>query len=671
MSWQQIGALQGGTVGGLAVVHDQGGAALLAVTPAGGFRSEDGRVWRPLSPEPGPALADVVEASPAFGQDRTIFVAGRTGLFRSEDGGASWRHLLVGEVLSVAVSPAFEQDGAVFVGTGQDGVIRSEDGGITWSGANSGLLDLSALSLALSPRFAEDRTAFVGTASGLYRSRNGARSWRAVNLGLDAPAVQVLAVSPRFAEDRLVLAGTEAHGLLRSTDGGARFGPVPELEEHGISALAIAANGQTVLVAAGSELFRSDDGGLTWTSLPAAPGLVLALALLPAASGETLVAGLHRHGTACLGSDGRWQPANDGLRASLLTGLVPSPRFGEDRTLYGLSLDEGLLISRDGGNQWQRSWPDEADPSIVALAVADGDSAGASTRDGRAAVSGPILLASTLEQLYRSADGGASWDGLPAEMAPPLRVITPLPAGGPGPGFVGVGSLMLDGHATAGIVLSEDGGQTWRAVGAIRVAEAGWSLQVGALAASPAFWQDRTLVAQGVETRADGQATTRLWRSTDGGRSWSIWLEEPGDFSPILPATLALPPTFPSGQSIVAALGASVATPVAGSWERQGGRRRPVWRWAGLGEDVASVTALAVPPASGAKTGSAAGRTVYAGTNAGPYVSRDGGRTFHRWSDGYEGGGIVALAVSPSYARDRLVLAVGVGGSVWQVEDRE
>ena len=79
------------------------------------------------------------------------------------------------------------------------------------------------------------------------------------------------------------------------------------------------------------------------------------------------------------------------------------------------------------------------------------------------------------------------------------------------------------------------------------------------------------------------------------------------------------------------------------------------------------MTALAVPPVEAA--GSAAGRTVYAGTNAGPFVSRDGGRTFQPWSEGFDGGGIVALAVSPDFAQDRLVLAVGVGGTIWQAQD--
>src|SRR5699024_856190 len=141
-------------------------------------------------------------------------------------------------------------------------------------------------------------------------------------------------------------------------------------------------------------------GGTASSGAPTAAGE-------PGASGEVLVAGLHRLGVARLDGEGHWLPANDGLRASLLTWLAPSPRFGDDRTVFGLSLDEGLLVSRDGGQGWTRAWPDDADPSIAALAVATGPT------------NGSTLLASTLEQVYRSADGGTSWEALPADAAPP------------------------------------------------------------------------------------------------------------------------------------------------------------------------------------------------------------------------------------------------------------
>ncbi|MCC6177032.1 MAG: hypothetical protein IT305_17115 [Chloroflexi bacterium] len=656
--WQQIGQLEGGTVGGLALATDgEGRATVLAITPAGGFGTADGATWQPLSPDPGPALTDVIAVSPAFAQDRTLFSAGRTGVFRSTDGGQSWRHMLVGETLSIAVSPAYTADRTVFVGTAQDGVLRSEDGGETWGGANSGLLDLATLSVAFSPRFAEDRTAFVGTASALYRTRNGGRAWRETPLGLDGVAIQALAVSSAFKDDKLVLAGTEAHGLMRSTDGGGRFTIVPELAERGISALTLAEDGRTVVVAAGDEVLMSADGGATWTDLPTAPGLVLSLAFLDATS-SVLVAGLHRLGAARLSLTdpaAGWMPINSGLRASLLTSVIPSPAFGTDQTLFGLSIDEGVLRSHDGGATWGRCWPEDADPAILSLAV-------------HAEGAAPLLLASTVEQLYRSGDGGRSWDALSADTAPPLSLVLALPRGGAGPSFLGVGMTQVDGRETAGVVLSEDGGLTWRPMGRVGADEAGWSFAVTGVAASPAFWADRTLVARSVGTRADGVSQTRLWRSTDAGRSWSVWFEEDGGEVASLPSTLVMPPSSPSGAAIVMAVGGRVLTPTPGAWERRGGQRRPAWRAANVGAGVASVTALAVPRVEA--QGTAAGRTVYAGTNVGPFVSRDGGQSFRPWADGYTGGGIVALAVSPDFATDRTVLAVGVGGSVWKAVDR-
>ncbi len=649
--WHCLGVLDGGTVGGLVTVEDADGHAVVAVTPAGCFRSADGRSWSPVSTEAGPALADAVAASRTFAQDGTLVVGGRTGVWRSSDGGRSWRQALTGEVLSVALSPSFEADGILFAGTAQDGVLQSETGGLTWSGANSGLLDLSVLTVAFSPRFADDKTAFAGTASGLYRSRNGGKSWREVRLDVDQPAVQVLAVSPRYAADRLVFAGTEAHGLLRSDDGGARFVEVPEFAEQGISALTVSPDGRTIVVASGDEVSRSTDAGHTWEPLPDAPGLVLGLALLPTADdGSVLVAGLHRLGVARLDGDD-WSVANDGLRASLLTGLVPSPGFADDQTLFGISIDEGLLASRDAGVTWTRRWPEDAEPAITALVA-----------------SGSVLLASAGDRLMRSVDGGDSWETLPPDSAPPFRLVVPLPAGGPGIGLVGAGDATLDGRHVVAVGLSEDGGTRWQPGGALAAAEAGWSLEVGALAASPGYWQDRTLFARGVETRADGRTITRLWRSTDGGRSWSVWFEEVGPVDPQLSATLLVPPAYRRDGTVVMAIGDRVLTPVAGAWERQGGQRRPVWQAADLGRAVASVTVLTAPPADAARA--ADQRTVYAGTNAGPYVSRDGGRTFRPWLEGYDGGGVVAVAVSPSFASDRTVFAVSVGGAIWRAEDR-
>jgi hypothetical protein len=82
-----------------------------------------------------------------------------------------------------------------------------------------------------------------------------------------------------------------------------------------------------------------------------------------------------------------------------------------------------------------------------------------------------------------------------------------------------------------------------------------------------------------------------------------------------------------------------------------------MWRSAEPGPDVGSVTALALSPVD---------RTVFAATNAGVFVSRDAGETFAEWSDGLTNPRIVAIAVSPNYVEDRMVYAIGLGGTIWR-----
>ena len=93
---------------------------------------------------------------------------------------------LPGNASSVTMSPAFENDRNVFAFRAYDPhrVYRSTDGGVTWKQ----VLDRFAFSIEISPAFATDRTLFAATAIddvyGVYRSTNGGDTWERVNGGL-------------------------------------------------------------------------------------------------------------------------------------------------------------------------------------------------------------------------------------------------------------------------------------------------------------------------------------------------------------------------------------------------------------------------------------------------------------------------------------------------------
>jgi photosystem II stability/assembly factor-like uncharacterized protein len=110
----------------------------------------------------------------------TVYAATLAGLFKTTDGGASWRR--VGESLpdQMIVSMVLDraQAGVLYVAA-RDGIHRSEDGGQTWVGLNDGLSTTNIRSLAQSR--IDQKLFYAGTnGSGLYRSADGGVHWVAL-----------------------------------------------------------------------------------------------------------------------------------------------------------------------------------------------------------------------------------------------------------------------------------------------------------------------------------------------------------------------------------------------------------------------------------------------------------------------------------------------------------
>jgi len=524
----------------------------------------------------------------------------------------------------------------VLAGTDTDGVLRSEDAGRTWTGANAGLVDLTVIALALSPAFASDRTGFAGTASGLYRTRNGARSWREVDTGLDDPAVQCLAVSPTFADDGLVLGGTETHGLLRSVDAGTTWHRPAALKDRCVTALAFATAGRvqrTIAAATEAGIAVSHDAGETWHIASAEPAEVLSLTWVARESGEVLLAGLHRRGVVRSTDGGAtWTPANEGLNASLQVALALSPAFAQDQTLFMAGLQDGVSVSKDGGRTFSAcpGWPD--DTAALGLAIS------ANFGQDR------TVFAATPDGIQISCDGGVSWQVASATSSPVRAVVIAPPAAG---AAFRVVAALADGV----LLVSDDGGTTSRSV----ETDLG-DVESIALAVSPAYARDRTIFV------ATTSATEILvWRSTSGGQRWHQWLVERGRSDTL---ALAVSPNYALDELVFVGLGGRVLKPLQHAREVRSGKRRPVWRSTDLGEGAVAVTALAISPSY------AEDRTLFAATNAGVFVSRDGGDTYHSWSEGLTPPRTIALALPPTYAEDRLIYALGLGGTVWRRRDQ-
>ncbi len=312
-------------------------------------------VWTSIGPDGGSVSALAVDPT----HPTTVYAGTFGGVFKSTDGGGSWRAANTGltdfRVSALVIDPA--TPATLYAGTTfGGGVFKSTDGGGSWSPANIGLPNGVVQALAIDPT--TPTTLYAGTAGGLYKSRNGGRFWRATGLTDD---VSALAIDP--ATPTTLYAGTRQSGVFKSTDGGASWSAASTelvISYLGLYVYALAIDPQTpstLYAGSGPEpgtgkgVFKSTDGGASWSALS--------------------------------------RPRQGGVFTLAIDPATPS-------TLYAATEFGGVLKSTDGGASWSAAKSGLGDVSISALAI---DPATPTT----------VLAGTSGDGLFKSTDGGASW----------------------------------------------------------------------------------------------------------------------------------------------------------------------------------------------------------------------------------------------------------------------
>ncbi len=301
VTWRSIGpAYSGGRITDIEVDPRSSSVIYVGAASGGVFKSVNhGTTWAPVFDGAenlsvgdialAPSQPDIVWVGTGEANNRNSSPYG-AGIYRSDDGGRTWRRLGLVETRHIGRVVVHPMDpdtiyvaalGHLFGPNQERGVYKTADGGRTWQkvkyiDGHTGFVDLAlqpeAPHTILAAAYQRRRTAFGfaggGPGSGLYKSTDGGRTWRELTRGLPTGVKGRIGLTFSQRNPQLVLAIVEAAdgGVFRSTDAGESWERLNSLNPRPMyySKLRIDPNDDDRVYVLGTQMHSSTDGGRTF-----------------------------------------------------------------------------------------------------------------------------------------------------------------------------------------------------------------------------------------------------------------------------------------------------------------------------------------------------------------------------------------------------------------------
>ena len=317
LEWRMIGPFRGGrTVAAVGVPGDPT-VFYIGSTNGGVWRSNDyGRVWTPIFDQQPTGSIGAIAVAPSSA--KTIYVgtgeglqrpdlATGDGIYRSDDGGDTWKHGGLPDaqqIADIAVDP--RDPNRLFVAAlghpygpnAERGVFRSTDGGQTFEKVLGPDENTGAVQVMIAPNDPNTVYAVLWAArqapwemgsswtlsadNGLFKSTDGGTTWSKIGDGLPTADDSLGRIGfdiSRSNPSRMyaVAGATKNAGIYRSDDAGAHWTRLSDDErlwgrDGDFNEIRVDPKNADVVYIANVVTWKSADGGKTWSAFRGAPG---------------------------------------------------------------------------------------------------------------------------------------------------------------------------------------------------------------------------------------------------------------------------------------------------------------------------------------------------------------------------------------------------------------
>lgn len=271
---------------------------------------------------------------------RVLYLGGHYHLYKSTDGGRTWQPLLKQMMISMALDPV--KPSIMYGVTNTSGVLKSTDAGERWKPSGSGIPHGEATGIAIDPT----GHVVIAYGSGVFRSTDGGLHW-----SHDLAGTSVVSLAQGTNGTAYAASG---NGLYVSHDAGVHWKMVSSIGTQPVIQV-VAAHSVAYAVTATVPVYRTVNGGRTWTPLTKTPFGIEFLGVSPTDPNEVFGEITQRGFVASRDGGRTWRPADSGIHDKNFTASTIRVAPSAPNVVYTGSWGLHFYASKNGGRRWTQT----------------------------------------------------------------------------------------------------------------------------------------------------------------------------------------------------------------------------------------------------------------------------------------------------------------------------